>query len=63
MGLSAFEKVDKLLEGIDQGAPQMIHNAKTVIRLDDNMKMILLWHAINSLSSFPRRQSPQPPIE
>ena len=33
-----FEKVYKLLEEIDQKAPQMIHNAKTVIPLDNNMK-------------------------
>ena len=51
MGLSAFEKVDKLLEGIDQGAPQMIHNAKTVIRLDDNMKNDFTL-ACNKLSEF-----------
>ena len=46
-----FEKVDKLLEGIDQGAPQMIHNAKTVIRLDDNMKNDFTL-ACNKLSEF-----------
>ena len=46
-----FEKVDKLLEGIDQGAPQMIHNAKTVIHLDDNMKKDFTL-ACNKLSEF-----------
>ena len=57
--LQPFEKVDKLLEGIDQGAPQMIHNAKTVIRLDDYMKNDFTL-ACNKLSEFISKETLAP---